>query len=99
MSRYERKLGPEVRKSSENIEKAQNQARLTHVSRQTVYNYIKISKEFILKKRKLHPKWEKIVVYLGGEKTFVMDLRMEYALKFQVRKKFNLITQLAIIAS
>ena len=55
----ERKLAHKLKKGNGGIAKAQNQAELKHVSKQTVCNYIIKSKKFIFKKPKHHPKWEK----------------------------------------
>ena len=67
------KLAHKLRKSSESIAKTQNHAEITHVSRQTVYNYKTQSKKFILKKLKHHPKQKRkkilIAVYGGLRKT------------------------------
>lgn len=54
--RDERKLARKLQKSSRSIAKARNQAGLTHVSRQTVYNYTIGSKKFVFRKRMYHPK-------------------------------------------
>lgn len=60
--RDERNIIRELKKKGSTISKVQMQAGLTHVSRQTVYNYIKRSQVFIYKKRQHHPKWTEMHV-------------------------------------
>lgn len=91
-TRDERKLVHELKKSSGSIAKAQNQAGLTHVSRQTVYNYVTRSKRFIFKKRKHHPKWKQTHINnrLSWAKEHMSWMTEWTSVIFSDEKKFNL---------
>ncbi len=55
--RDERKVALQLKKNDRSIANARIKTGPAHVSRQTVFNYIKRFKNFVFKKRPHHPKW------------------------------------------
>ena len=90
--RDQRKIIRELKNTGGSVSKAQCQSGITHVTKRTVYSYIKRSKKFIFKKRKHHPKWNEghIKHRLQWAKDHMSWSSEWTSVVFSDEKKFNL---------
>lgn len=90
--RDQRNICRQLKKKGASISKVHRQTGLTHVCRQTIYNYVKQSKAFEFKKRKHHPKWtnKHIVNRLAWAKEHMSWCTEWLSVVFSDEKKFNL---------
>lgn len=88
----QRRLFRELKKRGATIPKVRRQLELNKVTRQTIFNYVKESKQFRLRKRKHHPKWTKnhIAARLAWAKKYMSWTTEWYSIIFSDEKKFNL---------
>lgn len=86
------KIIRELKNTGGSVSKAQCQSGITHVTKRTVYNYIKSSKKFIFKKRKHHPKWNEVHIKhrLQWAKDHMSWSSEWTSVVFSDEKKFNL---------
>ncbi|GBN97993.1 Transposable element Tc3 transposase, partial [Araneus ventricosus] len=92
MPKEQRNLLCQLKKRGASIPTAQHESGLTHITRQTAFNYVQRSKQFQFKKRKHHPKWTKkhIADRLACGKKYMSWTTEWTSVIFSDEKRFNL---------